>query len=84
MQLVALPLDQYGTFYEGDSYLIYAASEFAKFVGPRTKVAKRVLGVDDGDTIVAPAIRITFASFTNAGIRGTQPFGNPYTLLAGC
>ncbi|XP_065213354.1 villin-1-like isoform X2 [Planococcus citri] len=37
MQLVPLPLDQYGTFYEGDSYLIYAASEFAKFVGPRTK-----------------------------------------------
>lgn len=43
MQLVLVPKNQYGTFYEGDSYLIYAASEFGKFVGPRSKVSVSVV-----------------------------------------
>ncbi|CAL4065730.1 unnamed protein product [Meganyctiphanes norvegica] len=33
MKLVELPKDQYGKFYKGDSYLIYAASEYGRPAG---------------------------------------------------
>lgn len=38
MHLVPLPKDQYGTFYEGDSYLLYVASEAGKSIEPLAKV----------------------------------------------
>ncbi|XP_075213446.1 villin like protein quail isoform X2 [Lycorma delicatula] len=37
LNVVPVPKDQYGTFYEGDSYIIYAASEYGKYVGPKIK-----------------------------------------------
>ncbi|XKL63528.1 hypothetical protein PGB90_005892 [Kerria lacca] len=37
MHLVPLPKDQYGTFYEGDSYLLYVASEAGKSIEPLAK-----------------------------------------------
>ncbi|XP_014251721.1 villin-1-like [Cimex lectularius] len=37
LQLVSIPREQYGTFYDGDSYVVYAASEYGKHVGPNTK-----------------------------------------------
>ncbi|XP_021921948.1 advillin-like isoform X2 [Zootermopsis nevadensis] len=30
LQVVPVPKDQYGSFYEGDSYIVYAASEYGK------------------------------------------------------
>lgn len=38
MHLVPLQKDQYGTFYEGDSYLLYVASEPGKTIEPGAKV----------------------------------------------
>ncbi|KAL1124642.1 hypothetical protein AAG570_001266, partial [Ranatra chinensis] len=32
LQLVAVPKDKYGTFYDGDSYIIYAASEYGSHI----------------------------------------------------
>lgn len=37
MQVVPVPKDQYGNFYEGDSYIVYAASEFGRPVGSDSK-----------------------------------------------
>ncbi|KAK9511086.1 hypothetical protein O3M35_005718 [Rhynocoris fuscipes] len=37
LQLVPVPKDEYGVFYDGDSYIVYAASEYGKHVGPATK-----------------------------------------------
>lgn len=37
LQLVPVPKEQYGTFYDGDSYIIYAASEYGKHGNPNTK-----------------------------------------------
>lgn len=42
MNVVALPRDQYGTFYDGDSYIIYAANQYKQPVGIDT-----VVNVDD-------------------------------------
>jgi hypothetical protein len=30
LKVIPLPRDQYGQFYDGDSYIIYAASEYGK------------------------------------------------------
>jgi hypothetical protein len=38
MQLVPVPKDQYGNFFEGDSYIVYAASEYGKPVAADSKV----------------------------------------------
>lgn len=38
MHLVPLQKDQYGTFYEGDSYLLYVASEPGKTIEPGAKM----------------------------------------------
>ncbi|XP_073988198.1 villin-1-like isoform X2 [Rhodnius prolixus] len=38
LQLVPVPKDEYGVFYDGDSYIVYAASEYGKHVGPSAKV----------------------------------------------
>ncbi|CAG2061054.1 unnamed protein product [Timema podura] len=40
MQVVALPKEQYGNFYSGDSYIFYAASELGKTSGTDTKVSQ--------------------------------------------
>lgn len=40
LKLVPVPKDQYGSFYEGDSYIIFAASEYGKYIGPGVKVSK--------------------------------------------
>ncbi|XP_046675986.1 gelsolin, cytoplasmic-like isoform X2 [Homalodisca vitripennis] len=37
LKVVPVPKDQYGFFYEGDSYIIYAASEYGKYIGPGMK-----------------------------------------------
>ncbi|KAJ9589746.1 hypothetical protein L9F63_017048 [Diploptera punctata] len=37
MQVVPIPKDQYGNFFEGDSYIIYAASERGKSIGSDCK-----------------------------------------------
>ncbi|XP_039279258.1 villin-1 isoform X2 [Nilaparvata lugens] len=37
LAIVPVPKDQYGTFFEGDSYIIYAASAPGQFVGPGIK-----------------------------------------------
>ncbi|BES89474.1 actin Hypothetical protein [Nesidiocoris tenuis] len=37
LQLVPVPKDQQGVFYDGDSYIVYAASEYGQHVGPGTK-----------------------------------------------
>lgn len=37
LTIVPVPKDQYGTFFEGDSYIIYAASAPGQFVGPGLK-----------------------------------------------
>uniref|UniRef100_A0A1B6F7X6 HP domain-containing protein n=1 Tax=Cuerna arida TaxID=1464854 RepID=A0A1B6F7X6_9HEMI len=37
LKVVPIPKDQYGFFYEGDSYIIYAASEYGKYIGPGMK-----------------------------------------------
>jgi hypothetical protein len=39
MQLVPVPKDQYGNFFEGDSYIVYAASEYGKPVAADSKVS---------------------------------------------
>jgi hypothetical protein len=39
MQVVPVPKDQYGSFYEGDSYIIYAASEYGKPAAADSKVS---------------------------------------------
>ena len=38
MQVVPVPKDQYGNFFEGDSYIVYAASAFGKPIGSDNKV----------------------------------------------
>lgn len=38
MNVVPLPRDQYGIFYDGDSYIIYAASQHGQFCGTDTVV----------------------------------------------
>nr|CAD7569621.1 unnamed protein product [Timema californicum] len=40
MQVVALPKEQYGNFYSGDCYIVYAASELGKTSGTDTKVSQ--------------------------------------------
>lgn len=40
MRLVPVPKDQYGQFYEGDSYIVYAALEYGKRIGPGVKVGQ--------------------------------------------
>ncbi|XP_049830670.1 villin-1 isoform X1 [Schistocerca gregaria] len=37
MQVVPLPKAQYGNFYDGDSYIVYAASEYGKSTGTDSK-----------------------------------------------
>lgn len=37
MQLAPVPKDQYGNFFEGDSYIVYAASEYGKPVAADSK-----------------------------------------------
>jgi hypothetical protein len=39
MQVVPVPKDQYGNFYEGDSYIVYAASEYGKPAAADSKVS---------------------------------------------
>jgi hypothetical protein len=39
MKVVSVPKNQYGTFYEGDSYIVYAASEYGKPVAADSKVS---------------------------------------------
>lgn len=39
MQVVPVPKDQYGSFYEGDSYIVYAASEYGKPAAADSKVS---------------------------------------------
>ena len=38
MQVVAVPRDQYGKFYRGDSYIVLAMSEYGSNVNVNTKV----------------------------------------------
>jgi len=38
MQIVPVSKDQYGNFYEGDSYIVYAASDYGKPVAADSKV----------------------------------------------
>jgi len=37
LKVVSIPKDSYGTFYDGDSYIIYSASEYGKYIGPGVK-----------------------------------------------
>jgi len=37
MKLVPVPKNQYGTFYDGDSYIVYAASEYGKPIAADSK-----------------------------------------------
>lgn len=39
MTVVALPRDQYGTFYEADAYIVYAASPYRQPIGVDTVVS---------------------------------------------
>lgn len=39
MNVVALPRDQYGIFYEGDAYIVYAASPYRQPIGVDTVVS---------------------------------------------
>ncbi|KAJ8972588.1 hypothetical protein NQ314_000116 [Rhamnusium bicolor] len=43
MNVVALPRDQYGTFYDTDSYIVYAASQYGQACGLDT-VSRDVKG----------------------------------------
>jgi len=38
MKLVPVPKNQYGSFYDGDSYIVYAASEYGKPIAADSKV----------------------------------------------
>jgi len=38
MKVVPVPKNQYGTFYDGDAYIVYAASEYGKPVAADSKV----------------------------------------------
>jgi hypothetical protein len=38
MKLVPVPKNQYGTLYDGDSYIVYAASEYGKPIAADYKV----------------------------------------------
>jgi len=38
MKVVPVPKNQYGTFYDGDSYIVYAASEYGKPIAADSKV----------------------------------------------
>ncbi|XP_046398859.1 villin-1-like [Ischnura elegans] len=40
MTVVPVPKDEYGKFYDGDSYIVYAASERGKPAGPDIRVAE--------------------------------------------
>ncbi|XP_054284246.1 villin-1-like isoform X2 [Macrosteles quadrilineatus] len=40
-KLVPVPKDQYGLFYEGDSYIVYAASEYGKYIVPGMKSTEK-------------------------------------------
>ncbi|KAG8222950.1 hypothetical protein J437_LFUL000245 [Ladona fulva] len=40
MTVVPMPKDEYGKFYDGDSYIVYAASERGKPAGPDIKVGR--------------------------------------------
>jgi hypothetical protein len=39
LKVVPVPKNQYGTFFEGDSYIVYAASEYGKPVAADSKVS---------------------------------------------
>lgn len=41
MNVIALPKDQYGTFYDGDAYIIYAANQYKQPVGIDTVVKSK-------------------------------------------
>ena len=41
MQIVPVPLDAYGKFFNGDAYIIYACTEFGQAGGVHMKVSKR-------------------------------------------
>jgi hypothetical protein len=54
LKVVPVPKNQYGTFYDGDSYIVYAASEYGKPVAADSKVscnnhAIKKLVLDDVD-----------------------------------
>lgn len=38
MKVVPVPKNQYGTFYDGDSYIVYAASEYGRPVAADSQV----------------------------------------------
>jgi len=38
MKVVPVPKKKYGTFYDGDSYIVYAASEYGKPIAADSKV----------------------------------------------
>jgi len=38
MKVVPVPKKHYGTFYDGDSYIVYAASEYGKPIAADSKV----------------------------------------------
>ena len=41
MQIVPVPLEAYGKFFNGDAYIIYACTEFGQAGGVHMKVGKR-------------------------------------------
>lgn len=38
MNVIALPKDQYGTFYDTDSYVVYSAAQYGRPMGVETIV----------------------------------------------
>lgn len=61
LKLVPVAKDQYGFFYDGDSYIVYAASEYGRFIGPGMKVSMLlhvlVWQVNDVDVVTFNAIK---------------------------